>query len=76
MNPAEQTLLLQIRNKIAAREMNTACANRELCQGGWLSDHDGYDGVLSAEISKLISEWETWFSEEESSDVGTQLDKL
>lgn len=76
MNPAEQILLLQIRNKIAAREMNTAAANRELCQGGWLSDHEGYDRVLSGEIAKLIEEWETWFSEEELSDVGTQLDKL
>lgn len=76
MNPAEQILLLKIRNLVAAREMNTASANRELSLGGWLSDHEGCDRVLSGEILGLMSEWETWFSVEESADVGTQLEKL
>jgi hypothetical protein len=50
-------LLLRIRNLIAAREANTAEANRELQSGdGWLRDHAQEDRVLAAEIDKLIEQ--------------------
>ena len=47
-------LALRIRNLIAAREFNTAEANRELSLGGWLSDHRHEDNNLAAEIDALI----------------------
>ena len=47
-------LALRIRNLIAAREFNTAEANRELSLGGWLSDHRHEDNNLAAEIDSLI----------------------
>lgn len=51
----DEVLLLRIRNLIAAREFNTAEANRELHSGdGWLSDHAGLDRELDAEIDALF----------------------
>lgn len=48
-------LLLQLRNAIAAREFNTAAANREAnCGDNWLSDHYTRDLELEAEINNLI----------------------
>ena len=48
-------LALQIRNLIAAREFNTALANRELQSGdGWLWDHAAYDRELADEIEALL----------------------
>ena len=52
--PSSDLLALQIRNLIAAREANTAAANRELALGGWLSDHDQYDAELAGEIDALF----------------------
>lgn len=53
------TLLeLKIRNLIAAREFNTASANRELNNGGWLWDHGAYDKHISDEIDVLVKELE------------------
>ena len=51
---SDPLLALQIRNLIAAREFNTAEANRELSLGGWLSDHRHEDNNLAAEIDALI----------------------
>lgn len=46
---------LKIRNLIAAREFNTACANRELHKGDdWLMDHEQIDTELNDEIERLI----------------------
>lgn len=53
-----ELLLLKIRNLIAAREANTAAANRELALGGWLSDHDQYDSELEAEMDMLFAQAE------------------
>jgi hypothetical protein len=40
----EQTKLLQLRNIVAAREFNTAMANRELQEcGGWSWDYKAID---------------------------------
>ena len=52
-----RTLLsLRIRNLIAAREFNTATANRELQGGdGWLYDHGQCDRELANEIDELFS---------------------
>jgi len=48
-------LLLRIRNAVAAREFNTAEANREITSGdGWLWDHSARDRELAAEIDYLI----------------------
>lgn len=48
-------LALRIRNLIAAREFNTAAANRELqCGDGWLCDHGQYDRELANEIDELF----------------------
>jgi len=48
-------LALRIRNLIAAREFNTAQANRELqCGDGWLCDHGQYDRELADEIDELF----------------------
>ena len=48
-------LALRIRNLIAAREFNTATANRELqCGDGWLCDHGQYDRELANEIDELF----------------------
>ena len=48
-------LALQVRNLIAAREFNTALANRELQSGdGWLWDHAAYDRELATEIDALL----------------------
>jgi hypothetical protein len=48
-------LALRIRNLIAAREANTAEANRELQSGdGWLWDHGQRDRELAAEIDALF----------------------
>ena len=48
-------LALQVRNLIAAREFNTALANRELQSGdGWLGDHAAYDRELADEIEALL----------------------
>jgi DTW domain-containing protein YfiP len=48
-------LALQIRNLIAAREFNTAMANRELQSGDdWLFDHHSYDRELATEIDALF----------------------
>ena len=48
-------LALRIRNLIAAREFNTAQANRELqCGDGWLCDHGQYDRELANEIDELF----------------------
>jgi len=49
-------LALRIRNLIAAREFNTAEANRELDLGGWTSDHRHEDNMLAEEIDKLIEQ--------------------
>lgn len=50
-----ELLALRIRNLIAAREFNTATANRELqCGDGWLCDHGQYDRELSNEIDELL----------------------
>jgi len=49
-------LVLRILNLIAAREFNTAEANRELDLGGWLSDHRHEDNILAAEIESLIEQ--------------------
>ncbi len=46
--------LLKIRNIIATREMNTAQANLELSNGGWLCDHAEYDRVLQADVDEII----------------------
>ena len=56
---SNELLLLKISNLIAAREANTAAANRELALGGWLSDHDQYDAEMSADIESLFAAAET-----------------
>ena len=46
---------LKIRNLIASREFNTACANRELqTAGAWLVDHEQLDTELNDEIERLM----------------------
>ena len=52
---SREILTLQIRNLIAAREFNTAQANRELARGEWLWDHAEYDRELEAQIGGLIA---------------------
>jgi hypothetical protein len=53
-------LALRIRNLIAAREANTAEANRELQSGdGWLWDHGQRDRELAAEIDALLEKANT-----------------
>ena len=52
---SDDLLALRIRNLIAAREFNTAQANRELqCGDGWLCDHGQYDRELANEIDELF----------------------
>jgi hypothetical protein len=49
-------LELRIRNLIAAREANTAAANRELqCGDGWLCAHDKLDLEIAVEIDELLN---------------------
>jgi hypothetical protein len=49
-------LELRVRNLIAAREANTAEANRELqCGDGWLCDHGQLDRELAEEIDELLN---------------------
>lgn len=52
--PCNSLLALRIRNLIAAREFNTAAANREQAIGGWLSDHAQLDYIMAVEINSLL----------------------
>ena len=53
---AGNLLALRIRNLIAAREFNTAQANRELqCGDGWLCDHGQYDRELADEMVRYFN---------------------
>lgn len=58
------SLVLRIRNLIAAREANTAESNRELLGGGWLCDHSQIDRELAEEIDVLF---------EKANDSGNRL---
>ncbi len=60
-----ELLILKIRNLIAAREFNTAEANRELhCCNGWLIDHEKIDRDLAKDINELIKKIEESFKRE------------
>lgn len=53
-----EVILLKIRNLIADKEQVTALANRELCMGGWLQDHQAMHDHLSNEIDELFQQLE------------------
>lgn len=57
-----ELMMLQLRNLIATREMNTATANRELSLGGWLCNRDEYYAELALEIDALSKQLEAMFS--------------
>jgi hypothetical protein len=49
-------LVLRVRNLIAAREFNTAAANREMqCYGEWRCDHERLDQEIAKEIDSLMA---------------------
>ena len=55
--PSNPLLALRVRTLIAAREFNTAEANRELqCGDGWLCDHGQRDRELADEIDSLLGQ--------------------
>lgn len=47
METHKQFLLLQLRNAIADKEWNIACANMETARGGWTCDW--YEGMREAD---------------------------
>lgn len=54
--PDDAERALRIRNLIAEREFNTACANRELTQfGEWRWDHEAADREIEAAIARLLA---------------------
>ena len=54
MNPKIELQLLKIRNLIADKEFEVACANREQSLGGWQCDHPGMIASISQEIDAQV----------------------
>ena len=62
--PSNPLLALQIRNLVAAREFNTAIANRELQSGDdWQYDHAERDRQLADKIDVLFDKANTQHKE-------------
>ena len=65
----EQTKLLQLRNIVAAREFNTAMANRELQEcGGWSWDYKAIDIHYAEAFDDLLRPRNTTRSSGEEGD--------
>ena len=56
MDAVTQLRLLQIASYIADKNMIIATANKELANGGWLSDHQKHIDMLNSDIDSLTNE--------------------